>query len=266
MPSNQKVIKERCLEMKKIISFSIVKGGSGKTTTAVNLAAYLGMIGKKVLLVDFDPQGNATINFGIDPDSLTKTIYTAMTGQSSVLDSIIQTKYNVDLIPANDDLSEFDLMVIQNINKIDNPMKLLKETISHLDYDYILIDTPPSKGILTINALTASTDVIIPMQCEYLATKGVNKAIDMIKKTKQAYNPNLNLLGIIATMFNNRTNLSSIVLQEARKFFLENDVTVFDTVINRSIKIAESPMVGIPAIFHTEYAESYIELGKEIFE
>ena len=252
--------------MKRIISFSIVKGGSGKTTTAVNLAAYLGMIGKKVLLVDFDPQGNATINFGIDPDSIIKTVYTALIGKSSVLDSIIPTKYNVDILPANDDLSEFDLMVIQNISKIDNPMTLLREAISHLAYDYILVDTPPSKGILTINALTASTDVIIPMQCEYLATKGVNKAIDMINKTKQAYNPNLNLLGIVATMFNNRTNLSSIVLQEARKFFLLNNVTVFDTVINRSIKIAESPMSGIPAILYTEYAESYIELAKEIFQ
>jgi len=252
--------------MKRVISFSIVKGGSGKTTTAVNLAAYLGTIGKKVLLVDFDPQGNATINLGIAPDSLTKTVYTALIGQSSTLDSIIKTKYNVDLLPANDDLFEFDLMVMKNLNKIENPMHLLKETIAHLEYDYILIDTPPSMGMTTINALTASTDVIIPMQCEYLATKGVNKGIDMINKTKQAYNPNLNLLGIVATMFNNRTNLSSIVLQEARRFFFENGVTVYDTVINRSVKIAESPMLGKPAIFHTEYAESYIELGKEIFK
>lgn len=252
--------------MKRVISFSIVKGGSGKTTTAVNLAAYLGMIGKKVLLIDFDPQGNATINLGFDPDTLSKTIYTVLMGESTAAESIIKTKYNVDLLPSNDDLSEFDLMVIQNINKIANPMRLLKDSISKLDYNYILIDTPPSKGILTINALTASTDVIIPMQCEYLATKGVNKGIDMINKTKQAYNPNLNLLGIVATMFNNRTNLSSIVLQEARRFFFENGVTVYDTVINRSVKIAESPMLGKPAIFHTEYAESYIELGKEIFK
>lgn len=251
--------------MKKIISFSIIKGGSGKTTTAVNLAAYLGMTGKKVLLVDFDPQGNATINFGIDPDSLKKTVYTVLTGQSAISDSIIETKYNVDLLPANDDLSEFDLMVIQNIGEISNPMLLLKEAIQDLDYDYILIDTPPSKGILTINALTASTDVIIPMQCEYLATKGVNKVIDTINKTRQVYNPSLNLLGIAATMFNNRTNLSSIVLQEARRFFLQHNVTVFDTVINRSIKIAEAPMSGMPAILYTDYAESYIELGKEIF-
>jgi chromosome partitioning protein len=251
--------------MKRVISFSIVKGGSGKTTTAVNLAAYLGTIGKKVLLVDFDPQGNATINLGIDPDSLANTVYTAITGQSSITDSIISTKYNIDLLPANDDLSEFDLMVIQNIGNISNPMTLLKGVTSRLDYDYILIDTPPSKGILTINALTASTDVIIPMQCEYLATKGVNKVIAMINKTRQAYNPDLKLLGIVATMFNNRTNLSSVVLQEARKFFLKNRVTVFDTVINRSVKIAESPMLGVPAILHTEYAETYNELGKEIF-
>lgn len=252
--------------MKRVISFSIVKGGSGKTTTAVNLAAYLGMIGKKVLLIDFDPQGNATINLGFDPDTLSKTIYTVLMGESTASESIIKTKYNVDLLPSNDDLSEFDLMVIQNINKIANPMRLLKDSISKLDYNYILIDTPPSKGILTVNALAASTDVIIPMQCEYLATKGVNKGIDMINKTKQAYNPNLNLLGIVATMFNNRTNLSSIVLQEARRFFFENGVTVYDAVINRSVKIAESPMLGKPAIFHTEYAESYIELGKEIFK
>ena len=249
----------------QIISLSIIKGGSGKTTTAVNLAAYLGMVGKKVLLIDFDPQGNATINFGIDPDSLTKTIYSALVGQSTTLESIIHTKYNVDLLPSNDDLGELDLAIIQNISKIERPMHLLKESISHLDYDYILIDTPPSKGVLTVNALTASTDVIIPMQCEYLATRGVNKIIDTINKTRESYNANLHLLGIAATMFNNRTNLSSITLQEARKFFIQNNVTVFDTVINRSIKIAEAPMLGLPAIFHTEYAESYIELGKEIF-
>lgn len=249
----------------KIVSFVIIKGGSGKTTTAVNLAAYLGMKGQKVLLIDFDPQGNATINLGINPDNLKKTVYTALIGETTTLESIINTKYNVDLLPTNDDLSKFDLAVIQNINKIKNPMALLKDSIADLDYDYILIDTPPSKGILTINALTASTDAIIPMQCEYLATKGVNKVLDMIGKVKKSYNPNLNLLGIVATMFNNRTNLSSIVLQEARKFFMRNNVTVFDTVINRSVKIAEGPMLGTPAIFHTEYAESYKELGKEIF-
>lgn len=250
----------------RTISFSIVKGGSGKTTTAVNLAAYLGMNGKKVLLVDFDPQGNATTSLGIDPDSLSKTVYTALIGKSSTLDSIIKTKYNVDLLPANDDLFELDLVIMQNMSKIDKPMELLKENLAHLEYDYILIDTPPSMGMTTINALVASTDVIIPMQCEFLATTGVNKAVEMINKTKQAYNPNLSLLGIVATMFNRRTNLSSIVLQEARKFFDQKNVTVFDSVINRSIKIAEAPMLGVPAIFHTDYAESYIELGKEIFK
>jgi len=251
--------------MTRVISFSIVKGGSGKTTTAVNLAAYLGMSGRKVLLIDFDPQGNATINLGVDPDSLTKTVYTSLTGESTVLESILHTKHNIDLLPANDDLSELDLAIIQNLSKIDRPMHLLKESIVHLDYDYILIDTPPSKGILTVNALVASTDVIIPMQCEYLATKGVNKVIDMIAKTKQNYNSDLNLLGIVATMYNVRTNLSSVVLQEARKFFAQKNVTVFDTVINRSIKIAEAPMAGIPAVSYTDYAQSYIELGKEIF-
>ncbi len=248
-----------------IISFSIIKGGSGKTTTAVNLAAYLGSVGKKVLLIDFDPQANATINLGFDPDSLTKTVYTALTNHSDVRESIIHTQFAVDLLPANDDLSELDLTIIKNIAALPRPMHILKERIINLNYDYILIDTPPSKGILTINALTASTDVIIPMQCEYLATRGVNKIIDTIHKTKETYNKDLNILGIVATMYNNRTNLSSVVLQEARKFFARNGVTVFDTVINRAIKIAESPMIGVPAILHTEYAQSYIELGKEIF-
>jgi chromosome partitioning protein len=250
----------------RIISMAVIKGGVGKTTTAVNLAAYLGSVGKKVLLIDFDPQANATISLGIDPDSLTKTVYTALTKYSDLRESIIHTQFGVDLLPANDDLSELDLTIIKNIDTLPRPMHLLKERIANLDYDYILIDTPPSKGILTINALTASTDVIIPMQCEYFATRGVNKILDTILKTREAYNKELNILGIVATMYNNRTNLSSVVLQEARKFFTLNNVTVFDTVINRSIKIAESPMVGVPAILHTEYAQGYIELGKEIFK
>jgi chromosome partitioning protein len=249
-----------------VISFAIQKGGVGKTTTAVNLAASLP---GKVLLVDFDPQGNATINLGMNPDKLKNTIFTMLIGESIFDNTVIRTEW-CDLLPANDELSELDMILIENKDKI-NPATLLKDTlISHLsEYDYVIIDLPPTKGLLTINALATSTDVIVPMQCEYLATEGVSKIIKTIRKVKETYNPGLNILGIVATMYNVRTNLSSIVLQEARKFFLHEKIKVFDTVIHRSIKFAESSMLGKPAVeaYHdTEAVQQYKELAKEILQ
>jgi len=169
--------------MIKIISISNQKGGVGKTTTAVNLAACLTAEGYRVLLVDFDPQGSATISLGYEPDDIDNTIYSLMIGKSSFDNTIIHTQY-CDLLPANDDLSSFDLFVITNADKLSPPYMLRNALQSFLSaYDYVVIDCPPSKGLLTVNALSVSTDVLIPLQCEYLATKGVMKMIQTIYRS-----------------------------------------------------------------------------------
>ena len=257
--------------MCKIISIANQKGGVGKTTTAVNIAASLSLLGKRVALLDLDPQGNATLNVGIDPDGIDKTIYSVLIGNHTLQEVIIETKFNIDVIPSNDDLSELDMVIFNNRDYYPNPANTLSNALQCVlsNYDYIIIDCPPSKGLLTINALTASTDVIIVMQCEYFATKGVNKILDTVKKVQDNYNPSLNLLGIADTMFISGTNLSTVVLQEARKFFMSHDIQVFDTVVNRTVRFGQSPMQGVPAVIaypELETIQSYMHLTREVFE
>jgi len=256
--------------MCKVISVVNHKGGVGKTTTSVNIAASLGLLGKRVALLDFDSQANATINFGIDPDSIDKTIYSVLVNDHTMKGVIIHTKYNVDIIPSNDDLSELDMVILKNPTFYNDPAHVLANALEPIlnDYDYIIIDCPPSKGLLTINALTASTYALIVMQCEFFATKGVNKIIDTIRKVKATYNTKLDTLGVVATMYISGTNLSNVVLQEARKFFGANNVKVFDNVVTRTVKFAQSPMMGIPAVIaypEIENIQSYMELTKEVF-
>jgi chromosome partitioning protein len=241
--------------MAKVISIANQKGGVGKTTTAVNLAAALP---KKVLLIDLDPQGSATISLGYDPDELEHTIYSLIKEKSTIEQVILKTEY-CDLIPANDDLSEFDMLILMNRDSFDPPYVLKNALGSILSkYDYVIIDCPPSKGLLTINALNVSTDVLIPLQCEYLATKGVTKMINTIENTKKHYNPELNLLGIVGTMFDMRTNLSSTILQSTRKHFYEQNLKVYDTIIKRLVRFAEAPVIGKIII------DSYKELMEEM--
>jgi chromosome partitioning protein len=252
------------LNITKIISFSIVKGGSGKTTTAVNLATCLSMAGKRVLLIDLDPQANATICMGTEKD-LPKTVFEALTG-TDIKECVIKTKHGPDLLPSKKKLSDLEVILLKNPDHFKQPAYVFREAIKDLQYDYILIDPPPSIGHLMINALSASTDVIIPMQCEFLATKGLSDLLDTFELVRDNFNPGLNLLGIVGTMYNTGTSLSSVVLQDARKYFFDHGVTVFDTVIYRSTKIAEAPAYGIPAVLYTDKAQSYITLTKEIFK
>jgi chromosome partitioning protein len=255
-------------EMRQIISIANMKGGVGKTTTAVNLAACLSKLDKKVLLVDFDPQGNATASFGIDPDECKRTVYSLIKKECDFLKAVCNTKWGIDILPANDDLSELDILLLTNREVFSNPVSVLKEILSNLiGYGYIIIDCPPSKGLHAINAFVASTHVIVPMQCEYFAARSVSKILDTVNSTRNAYNPELQVMGILATMYNVRTNLSSIVLQDARKHFASTGLYFFDTVVSRSVKFAESPMSGMPAVMYApenETIQSYMNLAMEV--
>jgi len=254
----------------QVIAVALQKGGVGKTTTVVNVATVLAEKGKKVAIVDFDPQGNAAICLGIDPDSLEKSIYNVFTDETNIKKVLIKTKFGVDIIPANDDLSQLDLLILQNPEVFKNPAHVLRDILIEIrnKYDYILIDLPPSLSLLTVNGLSAADEVLIPLQCEYLATSGVNKLLRSIDNVRENYNPNLKIKGIVATMFNVRTNLSSVVLQEARRFFTEAGIIVFDTTISRSVRYGEAPMIGKPAIIHYRRDDSmqdYKRLTEEMF-
>jgi chromosome partitioning protein len=225
---------------------------------------------KKCCLLDFDPQGHSCLSVGINTDKLNKTIFEAIIGECTIEETIISTEFNFDIIPSNDNLSEFDLVVIENKDNIENTSLVLKDILSSIvdNYDVIFIDCPPSRGLLTINALSASTDVIIPMQTEYFATNGVSKALKTITKVQNASNTNLNILGILPTMCDPRTSLSSIVVQEARKSFANTNIKVFENVIPKCVRYADSPMMGTPAVIlypNERLIQPYYKLIEEVF-
>ena len=253
--------------MGKIIAFANQKGGVGKTTTAINLAAALFERGKRMLLCDFDPQGNATSGFGVDPRSLETSVYDLIVSDGltaeDVKQAIVSTKW-VDLIGANVNLAgaELDLIGMEHREyRLKNVLDLVKD-----EYDFIFIDCPPSLGLLTLNCLCAADSFLVPLQCEYYALEGLSQLMQTVRMVKKAMNPPLALEGVLLTMFDGRTNLSIQVVEEVKKHFPGE---VFSSVVPRNVRLSEAPSHGKPI---TDYdrmcrgAEAYLLLADEILQ
>lgn len=251
--------------MGKIIAIANQKGGVGKTTTSVNLAASLGVLDKKVLLIDADPQANATSGLGIDVDSIEIGSYQLLEHTAKAEDCIIPANSpNVSIIPAHIDLVAIE---IELVDKEDREY-MLKKAITHLksEYDYILIDCAPSLGLLTLNALTAADSVIIPIQCEYFALEGLGKLLNTIKSVQKVHNAALDIEGMLLTMFDSRLRLSNQVVEEVQKHFSN---MVFDTIIQRNVKLGEAPSYGESIINYdvgSKGATNYLSLAREIIK
>lgn len=251
--------------MGKIIAIANQKGGVGKTTTTVNLAASLGVLEKKVLLIDADPQANATSGLGIDVDSIEIGTYQLLEHTKNAEETIIKTTSpNVDLIPAHIDLVAIEIELVDKEER----EYMMKKSITHLKetYDYILIDCAPSLGLLTLNALTAADSVIIPIQCEYFALEGLGKLLNTIKSVQRIHNPDLDIEGMLLTMYDSRLRLSNQVVEEVRKHFSE---MVFETIIQRNVRLSEAPSYGESIIKYdasSKGAENYLSLADEILK
>ncbi|MCQ5129951.1 ParA family protein [Butyricicoccus faecihominis] len=250
--------------MGKIIAFANQKGGVGKTTTAINLAAALSDRGKRVLLCDFDPQGNATSGFGIDPRELKTSIYDLVVAdEPDVKSAIVSTKW-VDLIGANVNLAgaELDLIVMENREfRLKNVLQKVSD-----QYDYVFIDCPPSLGLLTLNCLCASDSFLVPLQCEYYALEGLSQLMTTVRMVKKNMNPALTLEGVLLTMFDGRTNLSIQVVEEVKKHFPGE---VFSSVVPRNVRLSEAPSHGKPITDYDRFcrgAEAYLALADEILK
>ena len=247
------------------ISLANQKGGVGKTTSAVNCAAAIGALGKRVLLVDLDPQGNATSGVGIQRKKIKLSSYDLMIGRAKASEAVIETAFaNLSVIPAQISLTgaEFELIDMEKREL------LLKNALSEIEdrYDYIIIDCPPSLGILSINALAASSGVIIPMQCEFYSLEGLSQLMLTIKQVKKLYNPPLEITGILITMYNGRLNLSMQVLDELKKYYAEK---LFKSGVVRNVKLSEAPSYGEPIIYydkHSKGAKAYMEIAQEIID
>ena len=243
--------------MGKIIALTNQKGGVGKTTTAVNLAAGLGAAGKNVLLVDIDPQGNTTSGYGINKRTVKASTYQLMTGEKDVTDCIIKTMYpGVSVIPSSIDLAGAELELVDMDNRERLPIKS--------QYDFILLDCPPSLGILTVNGLNCADTVLIPIQCEYYALEGLSQLMTSIRTVKRLYNPTIDIEGVLVTMFDSRLNLTNQVVDEVKRFFPQK---VFRSVIPRNVRLSEAPGFGKPIRYYdpsSRGAAAYDSLAAEV--
>ncbi len=255
--------------MSKIISLVNQKGGVGKTTTSINLSSSLAMLGKRVLLIDLDPQGNTTTGIGINKGEIETSVYDVLTGEALIEEAIIKTRYEgLYVLPSSINLAGIDMELLEksrNDSTYDK-RRQLKQSLNRVEdkFDYIIIDCPPSLGLITTNALTASNSVMIPVQCEFYALEGITQLLNTIILAQKNLNPNLEIEGVLLTMLDSRTNLGLEIVEEIRKYFKEK---VYDTIIPRLIKLSEAPSHGKPIISYdpkSRGAEAYINLAKEV--
>ncbi len=241
--------------MAKVVSFSNQKGGVGKTTSCVNISAQIANKGKRVLMIDMDPQGNATSGLGLAKSKIKNTIYDVIIGHCDIKDAIIKTKFkNLSVVPANIDLAGAEIE-LYDLEEDKNFTGVALDSIKN-DYDYIFIDCPPSLGMLTVKALSISDGVVIPMQCEFYSLEGMSQLLNTLKKIRQLYNPNLQIVGILLTMYNGRLTLTTQVVSELKKYYSDK---LFKVPISRTVRLSEAPGYGAPICYHDPYGKGSLE-------